>query len=266
MKQKLYQIIFEHDTPAGKAFDIGLIICVLASVLAVMLETVRSIFVPHKFLFYWVEWFFTLLFTVELALRLYCAPNKLRYLRSFYGIIDVLSILPTYLSMFIPGAQAFIIIRAMRLLRVFRILKLSNYTSAGIHLRQAVFAAKPKIVVFIFFVVTLVTIVGTLIYYIEGRENGFTSIPKSIYWAVVTMTTVGYGDITPLTTLGQFLSALLMITGYGVIAVPTGILSTEMAKIEREEAQGCEVCEKLSNQAEGQKPNYCHHCGKKFLK
>lgn len=262
-KQRTYTIIFEHGTKAGRAFDIALIICVLVSVFTVMLETVQTLFSQYKEMFFWVEWFFTGVFTVELALRLYCAPKRWAYVKSFYGVIDILAILPTYLAYLVPGAQSFIIIRAMRLLRVFRILKLSNYTDAGKQLAKAMNASRPKIIVFIFFVVTLVTIVGTLIFYIEGRQNGFTSIPKSIYWAIVTMTTVGYGDITPLTPLGQFLSSILMITGYGVIAVPTGILSTEMAKLEKidsvPEAPACSFCaetKKIYAQAK-----HCFECG-----
>lgn len=261
LKHKLYEIIFEHDTPSGKAFDVVLIIFVALSVFSVMLETVAPLYAVYKVEFLLLEYIFTILFTIELALRLYCAPHKFKYLFSFYGLIDLLAILPTYLSVLIPGAQAFLIIRTMRLLRIFRILKLTNYTTAGSRLLQAVKGSKPKIIVFVFFVVTLVTIVGTMMFYIEGRENGFTSIPKAIYWAIVTMTTVGYGDITPSTSLGQAMSAILMIVGYGVIAVPTGIISTEMAKIERLEEEGCAVCKDPNSRPV---TNYCHNCGKRL--
>lgn len=257
LKSRIYRVIFEHDTGAGKLFDVLLIIAVLLSVLAVMLETVQSLFSNYQKAFYSIEWFFTILFTIELIFRLYCSPNRWKYVASFYGMIDVIAIAPTYFSLFFPGAQAFLIIRAMRLLRVFRILKLNHYTNAGTQLSTAILASRPKIIVFLFFVTTLITIVGTVMYYLEGPQNGFTSIPKSIYWAVVTMTTVGYGDITPSTTLGQLLSAILMITGYGVIAVPTGILSSEMSKLERREPP-CEVCEIKLNPS----PNYCPHCGR----
>ena len=260
-KKQIYRIIFEHDTPLGKGFDICLIILVLLSVLTIMLETVQDYYVSHSKLFYILEWMFTGIFTIELALRLYSAPKKLSYLFSFYGLIDVISVIPTYLATVLPGAQAFIIIRALRLLRVFRILKLSQYTNAGSQLKQAIYSSRTKIIVFIFFVITLVTIMGTGMYYIEGPKNGFTSIPTSIYWAIVTMTTVGYGDITPLTTLGKFLSAALMITGYGVIAVPTGIISTEMSKIDRyQEEKGCEICKSSKDEV----ANYCYNCGKKL--
>ncbi|MBC76602.1 MAG: ion transporter [Halobacteriovoraceae bacterium] len=261
-KEQIYRIIFEHDTPAGRWFDICLIILVLLSVITIMLETVEEYYAIHSKLFYILEWMFTGIFTIELLLRLYSAPKKMSYLFSFYGAIDVISVIPTYLATIIPGAQAFIIIRALRLLRVFRILKLSQYTSAGTQLKLAIYSSRTKIIVFIFFVVTLVTIMGTGMYYIEGPQSGFTSIPTSIYWAIVTMTTVGYGDITPLTTLGQFLSAALMIMGYGVIAVPTGIISTEMSKLDKQqEDKGCDVCKSFS---ENEAANFCYNCGKKL--
>lgn len=260
IKQKLYQIIFEHNTRSGKNFDVALIILVLLSMLAVMLETIEGLWNNHHYLFLRLEWFFTIVFTIEFLLRLYCTPSKRKYVFSFYGMIDIVAILPTYLSVLIPGAQAFLIVRTMRLLRLFRILKLTNYTSAGTQLKSALVASKPKIVVFVFFVFALVTIVGTLMFYIEGRENGYTSIPKSIYWAIVTMTTVGYGDIAPQTPLGQFLSALLMITGYGVIAVPTGIISSEMAKMDaQEKLQGCKSCTGKDATESGA---FCSHCGR----
>ena len=262
MKDRLYQIIFEHNTRSGKNFDIALILLVVLSMLAIMLETVEGLWYNYYKLFYYFEWFFTIIFSVEFILRLYCAPSKKDYILSFYGIIDIISVLPSYLSFFIPGAQAFLIIRAMRLMRLFRIFKLTNYTNAGSQLKEAVAASKPKIIVFVFFVVTFVTIVGTAMFYVEGRENGFSSIPKSIYWAVVTMTTVGYGDIAPLTPLGQLLSAVLMITGYGVIAVPTGIISTEMAKAERtNKHMGCSLCQDSNAPLEGR---FCMSCGKKL--
>lgn len=262
-KEKIYKIIFEHDTPAGKAFDLVLIFFVLLSSLAVALETVRHIFVEHKDLFFRAEWFFTILFTLELSLRLYSAPNKWKYLASFYGVIDILAVLPTYLALFVSGAQAFIILRALRLLRIFRILKLNNYTNAGDILVRAITASRAKITVFVFFVATFVTIVGALMYYIEGRENGFTSIPTAVYWSIVTMTTVGYGDITPQTPLGQLLSAILMITGYGVIAVPTGIISTEMARLDRDAAGS--ASSECDNCRTGQtRSKFCPECGRRL--
>ncbi len=257
MRERIYKIIFEHDTSAGKAFDVGLIICVLASVLAVILETVKSFYIGHLTFFFYLEWCFTLLFTIELALRIYSTDEKLKYMLSFYGVVDTLSILPTYLAVLVPGAQAFLIVRIFRLLRIFRILKLSNYISAGTNLSQAMKSSRPKIIVFILFVVSLVTLVGATIYFIEGGENGFTSIPKSIYWAIVTMTTVGYGDIAPATTLGQILSAVLMIVGYGVIAVPTGIISTEMAKLDSDKGS-CPQCEANAQLNH----NFCSACGR----
>ena len=263
LKNRLYQIIFEHNTRSGKNFDVILILLVVLSMLAIMLETVEGLWNNYYQLFYYFEWFFTIIFTIEFILRLYCARSKKGYVLSFYGLVDIISVLPTYLSVFIPGAQAFLIIRAMRLMRLFRIFKLTNYTNAGSQLKEAMTASKPKIIVFVFFVVTFVTIVGTAMFYIEGRDNGFTSIPKSIYWAVVTMTTVGYGDIAPITPLGQFLSAILMITGYGVIAVPTGIISNEMAKAEKSNShKGCSLCQGPNIKAEGR---FCSSCGKAIV-
>lgn len=257
MREKIYKIIFEHDTPAGRAFDVALIVLVLGSVLAVMLETVKSFYSEYREVFFYLEWFFTVLFTIELILRLYSTDKKLKYMMSFYGIIDTLSVLPTYLAILIPGAQAFLIVRIFRLLRIFRILKLSNYITAGANLSAAMKSSRPKIIVFILFVISLVTIVGATIYFIEGGKNGFTSIPKSIYWAIVTMTTVGYGDIAPVTTLGQVLSAVLMILGYGVIAVPTGIISTEMAKLDKKD-RPCPECESALESGH----NFCPNCGR----
>ena len=197
MKEKLYKIIFEHDTKTGKTFDIWLIIFVFLSVLAVMLETVDSINLEYFQLFNIIEWFFTILFSLELILRLYCSPKPFKYLLSVYGLVDLIAIIPAYVGFLIPGSQSFLIIRALRMLRIFRILKLNNYMKAGAQLTGALSNSRPKIIVFLMFIVTIVLIIGSMMFLIEGKESGFTSIPKSVYWAVVTMTTVGYGDITP---------------------------------------------------------------------
>jgi voltage-gated potassium channel len=259
MKKKLYSIIFEHDTKAGKAFDVWLIIFVFLSVLAVMFETVDTVTAEYFKVFIALEWFFTFVFSIELILRLYCSPTPKKYLLSVYGIVDIISILPSYLSIFIPGSQGFLVIRALRMLRIFRILKLNNYTRAGSQLTEALSASKPKIIVFLVFIITLVLILGSMMYLIEGKESGFTSIPKAVYWAIVTMTTVGYGDITPQTPLGQILSSGLMIIGYGVIAVPTGIISAEMVKSEN--SKKCTNCShpNLDNEA-----IFCTKCGEKI--
>ena len=243
LKEKLYIIIFEHDTKAGKAFDVCLILAVLLSVITVMLETVEAIEKNYASFFIAIEWFFTFIFTIELILRLYCLNKKRKYLFSFYGLVDLISILPSYLAAILPGGQSFLIVRTLRMLRVFRIFKLKSYTKAGIKLSDALAASLPKIVVFLRFVLTLVVIIGAIMYMIESRESGFTSIPKSIYWAIVTMTTVGYGDITPQTIIGQVLSSLLMLTGYGIIAVPTGLVTAELTK-KIQETKTCPHCNK----------------------
>ncbi|MHC5200133.1 MAG: ion transporter, partial [Planctomycetota bacterium] len=211
-RKKLYEIIFKADTPAGKLFDVVLIICIVASVGVVMLDSVDTISEQYHSLFVGLEWFFTALFTVEYILRLYCVPGKLKYTTSFFGVIDLLSILPTYLGLFARGMSYLKVIRILRVLRVFRILKLGNHTKQADLLRKALYASRAKIIVFLCFVLTLVVIIGALMYSIEGTQDntGFTSIPKSIYWAIVTLTTVGYGDISPQTGPGQCLAAIVM--------------------------------------------------------
>jgi voltage-gated potassium channel len=226
-------IIFEAHTPAGKAFDVGLIVCILVSVLAVMLDSVGAIHDEYRHVLYGVEWFFTILFTVEYGLRLWCIENTGRYARSFYGIVDLLGIIPTYLSLFFAGTQYLLVIRVLRVLRVFRVLRMMRYVGEAELLTQALRASRRKIIVFVSSVAALVIIFGSMMYLIEGEANGFTSIPRSIYWAVITMTTVGYGDITPQTPLGQALASLVMIMGYGIIAVPTGIVTLELSEASR---------------------------------
>jgi voltage-gated potassium channel len=226
----MYHIIFESDTPAGKAFDVALLVFIVLSVLVVTLESVAWIRADYSALIKTAEWAFTILFTIEYALRIYCAPRRLHYVRSFYGIIDLISIIPTYLSLVIAGTQYALVIRSLRLLRVFRVLKLTHFLGEAEVLRKAMNQSAAKIIVFIGVVVTMVFIVGALMYLIEGPENGFTSIPTSVYWAVVTLTTVGYGDIAPQTVVGQTLATVVMIMGYGIIAVPTGIVSVEMSR------------------------------------
>ncbi len=230
MKEKLYHIIFESDTPSGKAFDVALLIAIVLSILVVTLESVQWIMVEYNFAIKAAEWFFTIIFTVEYILRIYCAPRRRHYITSFYGLIDLVSILPTYLSLFVAGTQYAMVIRSLRLLRVFRVLKLTHFLGEAEVLRKAMRESAAKIIVFIGVVVTLVFIVGSLMYLIEGPEHGFTSIPTSVYWAVVTLTTVGYGDIAPQTVAGQTLATIVMIMGYGIIAVPTGIVSVEMSR------------------------------------
>jgi voltage-gated potassium channel len=259
-RSRLHEIIFEADTPAGKAFDVALLILIILSVIAVMLESTSTIAARYGTWLRAFEWVVTIIFTIEYLLRLYSAGNPLRYARSFFGIVDLLAILPSYLSIFIPGAQSLLVIRALRLLRVFRVLKLAHFVGEASELRAALRASARKIIVFIGAVLTIVVIVGSMMYLIEGESNGFTSIPVSIYWAIVTMTTVGYGDIAPQTPLGKILASVIMIMGYGIIAVPTGIVSVELAGVTRKKitTQACPQCG-----AEGHDTDavHCKYCG-----
>ncbi len=234
-RRRLFEIVFHADDPTAKAFDVVVIVAILASVVVVMLESVGSIHDRYEAELIVIEWAFTILFSIEYALRLAVVQNPLRYARSFFGVVDLLAILPTYVSLVVPGAQVLLTVRILRALRVFRVLKLANYLDEADQLRRALSASKRKILVFIFVIMTLVTVMGSMMYLIEGAENGFTSIPQSVYWAVVTLSTVGYGDLTPATPLGKLLSTVIIVMGYGIIAVPTGIVTVELGK-EREAA------------------------------
>ncbi len=262
-RSRLHEIIFEADTTAGKLFDIALIVCILASVLVVMLDSVSSFRAMFGKQFFMLEWFFTILFTIEYLVRIVSVKRPWAYAKSFFGVIDLLAILPTYLSLILPGSQYFLVIRILRVLRIFRVLKFVQYLREARQLMKALRASKRKIIVFLFTVLTLVIILGSLIYIIEGEKNGFTSIPKSIYWAIVTLTTVGYGDIAPQTNLGQALAAVIMILGYAIIAVPTGIVTAEMTQIAgaKVSTQSCPSCS-----AEGHEWDavYCKFCGSKL--
>ena len=259
LRNRLYEIIFEADTPAGKWFDIILLWAIVLSVLVVFLESIGTLRISYGILFYYLEWFFTILFTVEYGLRIFSTRRPLRYIFSFYGVIDLLAILPTYLSLVITGSQYFIVIRILRLLRVFRILKLTHMMRQATILRRALVASRGKIAVFLFAVLTLIVIIGAVMYVIEGPENGFTSIPFSMYWAIVTMTTVGYGDISPQTTIGQIFASIVMITGYAIIAVPTGIVSVEIAgAVKKTTARVCPECLREGHDHDAK---YCKYCG-----
>ncbi|MFC2083941.1 ion transporter [Bacteroidota bacterium] len=260
---KLHEIIFEADTPAGKAFDVLLIISIILSVIAVMLDSITPIRLEYGAVLYLIEWFFTILFTIEYLLRLYCVGKPMKYASSFYGVIDLVAILPTYVSMLFPGSQYFLVIRILRVLRVFRVLKFVQYIKAARLLKEALKASSKKIMVFLFAVLTLVVILGSLMYMIEGEENGFTSIPKSIYWSIVTLTTVGYGDILPQTPIGQFLAAIIMILGYGIIAVPTGIVTVEMVK-KREDQYTTQACPECGKEGHDSDAVFCKFCGSKI--
>ncbi|OPX55132.1 voltage-gated potassium channel [Oceanospirillum multiglobuliferum] len=258
-REWLYKVIFEANTPLGKAFDMTLIICILFSVALVMLDSVQSIHQRYGHIFYLLEWFFTIVFTIEYLLRLYCIGKPLKYATSFFGIVDLLCIIPTYLSLFFAGTQVMLVVRLIRVLRVFRILKLFQYVGEATALAKALQASRRKITVFLFTVLTMVTVFGSIMYVVEGPENGFTSIPRSIYWAVVTLTTVGYGDITPQSNLGQLLSAVVMIMGYAVIAVPTGIVTVELSNtMKRHMHLVCRGCGEEGHDADA---DYCKLCG-----
>jgi voltage-gated potassium channel len=261
-REKLRVIIFEADTPAGKAFDVALLVAIVLSVLAVMLESVRSIRNEYGLALDVAEWAFTLLFTVEYGLRLLCVPRPAVYARSFFGVIDLVAILPTYLSLLLPGAETLLVIRGLRLLRIFRVFKLGRFLGEASLLRRALVSSRHKITVFLGTVMILVTILGSAMYLIEGEQHGFTSIPLAIYWAIVTMTTVGYGDIAPQTVLGKILASLVMILGYSILAVPTGIVTAEIveaATAEKRTSTRC--CPQCMSEGHVPEARYCRDCG-----
>ncbi len=259
-----HEVIFESDTFTGKAFDILLIAAILASVVVIMLQSM-DFELSVRLRLRTIEWGFTALFTVEYFLRLLCVGRPRRYATSFFGVIDLLAIIPTYASLFFPGeqVQVLLVIRVVRILRIFRVLKLADYLDQGELLLGALRASRHKIVVFLLTVLTLVTFLGSLMYLVEGREHGFTSIPRGIYWAIVTMTTVGYGDISPQTPQGQALAALLMLVGYGIIAVPTGIVSAELALRKRQQVSG-QACRGCALEGHDDDAVYCKGCGEKL--
>lgn len=263
-KNRLHEIIFEAETKAGKAFDIALIWSILISVALVMLESISSVSVHFGTHLYLAEWAFTILFTIEYLLRILSVRKPGRYIFSFFGIIDFLAILPTYLSLIVPGTQSLLIIRVFRLLRVFRIFKLGAHLSEAKMLYSALRASGAKITVFLFVVGATVVTMGAIMYVIEGPKYGFNSIPHSIYWAIVTMTTVGYGDLTPKTPLGQFFASCLMIAGYGIIAVPTGIVTTELVKVSRHGPPSTEACPNCSAEGHDRDAQFCKYCGSKL--
>lgn len=263
LKKRLYTIIFEADTPAGKAFDIILMSCILFSVLLVIVESLQELPSYLNTPFIVLEYLFTLFFTFEYLTRIYCSPKPHAYIFSFFGIVDLFATLPLYIGILFPGARYLIIIRAFRLIRVFRIFKLFNFLTEGERLLNALRESSRKILVFFLFVVILVTSIGTLMYMIESTQpdSQFNNIPNSIYWAIVTMTTVGYGDITPVTGIGRFLSALVMLMGYTIIAVPTGIVSASIIKSSHKRGKKCPGCHRTGHEKEAQ---YCKYCGHKL--
>lgn len=260
---RLHEVIFEADTPAGRRFDIALLIAICASVVAVSLESVYEFRTRFGAPLQVVEWVLTTLFTLEYIARLAAVKQPLRYAFSFFGLVDFFACIPTYLSLFVPGAQSLLVIRALRLLRVFRILKLTHFVGEARMLSAALRASLRKIVVFLGVVLTVVLIVGALMYVIEGEAHGFTSIPLSIYWAVVTMTTVGFGDLVPQTVLGKCVATLLMILGYGIIAVPTGIMTVELGHAVRN-ATNTQSCPTCGEENHADDARYCKRCGGKL--
>lgn len=259
-KKRLYVIIFEADTPSGKLFDVLLFLAIMASVLITMLHSVAPIRAVHGELLFGLNLAFTGLFTVEYLLRLWCAKNTFRYARSFFGVVDLLSILPVYLSWFIPGSRFLDVVKVLRMLRIFRVLKMSQYVGEQDLLLKSLMNSRRKIGIFLVAVISIVVIVGSLMYVIEGEKHGFTSIPSSVYWAIVTITTVGYGDISPQTPLGQLLAAFLMIIAYSIIAVPTGIITAElgMESARRNNARPCAACGQVEHDIDAL---FCKRCG-----
>ena len=259
-KERIANIIFGFDTPAGRAFDLALIALIVSSVAVMMLESVADVMGRWSVALNWAEWIFTIIFTLEYATRVYVAPNRWAYVKSFYGLVDLLSILPSYMGLFFGDLNYLLTIRLLRVLRIFRILKLARYLQEANILVRSMLMARRKILVFFSSVLVLTTVFGSLMYVVEGPHNGFTSIPKSIYWAIVSITTVGYGDITPHTALGQVLAALVMLTGYSIIAIPTGIFTAELVQQvnrQRMDVQ-CNNCQKSNHEADAK---YCRACG-----
>jgi len=260
LREKIYHVIFGTDSKAGRRFDLLLIYAILLSVAAVMLDSVAAVNQRFGRELLFAEWLFTAIFTLEYVARIYSSPKPWRYVFSFYGVVDFLSILPTYLSLLFPEATYWMVVRLLRVLRIFRVLKLARYSAEASLLMRSLVQARHKIFVFFGVVLVLSVIFGSVMFLVEGAENGFTSIPRSIYWTIVTITTVGYGDITPQTVIGQFIATLAMLTGYSIIAIPTGILSAEISK-EMGKARAlvrCNICERGGHHDEAE---YCYHCG-----
>ncbi|HUC80352.1 MAG TPA: ion transporter [Flavisolibacter sp.] len=263
-QRRLHDVVYESNTRAGKTFDIVLLILIIASIAVVMLDSMPGFRIKYGRLFYILEWTFTILFTIEYILRLICIKKPWRYVTSSLGIIDLLAIIPSYLSFFFAGAQSLLVLRALRLLRVFRIFKLTHFLSEMAFLGSAVRGSLKKISIFMLIVLSVVIILGSVMYLIEGGENGFNSIPESIYWAIVTITTVGYGDIAPATPFGKFIASVIMFIGYGIIAVPTGIVTTEMVMKAKEKGHNADACPSCGREGHDGDAVYCKWCGEKL--
>jgi len=259
-RAQLHEIIYEAETPAGKAFDVALIVFILMSVAVVMIESIPGVGERYGSPLRVLEWVFTVAFSIEYVLRVICVKRPWSYMASFFGIVDVLAVLPTYLSLILPGSQSLVVVRFLRLLRIFRVFKLAEYLREAQILQDAMVASRRKILVFFMAVLTLVVVIGAVMYLVEGEQSGFTSIPRSVYWTIVTLTTVGFGDITPRTPLGQFLASIVMLIGYSIIAVPTGIVTSEMTRVQgrRVSTRACPSCSLEGHEADAR---YCKHCG-----
>jgi voltage-gated potassium channel len=260
-RQRLHNVIYESNTPAGKAFDIALLLFIIASIAVVMLDSIESFNRQYAHIFDILEWTFTILFTIEYILRLVSIERPLRYVFSFLGLIDLLAIVPSYLSILFPGAQSLLVLRALRLLRIFRIFKLTHFLTEADFLKAAMVASMKKISVFMLVVFSLVIILGSVMYLVEKGQNGFDNIPDSIYWAIVTITTVGYGDISPVTSTGKLIASVIMLIGYGIIAVPTGIITTEMTLAARRKNYGHETCPGCGREGHDNDARFCKYCG-----
>lgn len=265
LKRRLRVVIFGTDTPAGRYFDLALIVCIVLSVGLVFIDTVAAVHNQYGQYIRVAEWMFTIIFTLEYGLRLYCSAHPLKYARSFYGLVDLLSVLPSYLALFFPGANFTLVIRILRLFRIFRVLKLLRYLSEGNLLLKAMMLSSRKVVMFFFSVSLIIMVLGAIMYVVEGPDNGFSSIPKSIYWTIVTITTVGYGDITPQTDLGQAIAAFTMLLGYSIIAIPTGILTAEISQEmgRTRDLRRCSNCLKTGHENDAV---FCNHCGSELQK
>lgn len=262
-KQKIYRVIFETETPAGQRFDIFLIYAILISVLAVMLDSIESVRGQFGSWLFRIEWFFTILFSVEYLLRIYASPKPLKYIFSFYGLVDLLAIIPSYLALFIPEASYWLVLRLLRVLRIFRILKMARHLTEANLLVRSIYQSRRKILVFFTAILVISIIFGSLMFLVEEPEHGFTSIPISIYWTIVTITTVGYGDITPQTPFGQIIATLAMLTGYSIIAIPTGILTAEISN-EMKKERNTRRCDNCNRSGHHNDASYCYHCGVKL--
>jgi len=265
LKEKLFDIVFKADSIAGKTFDLILIAAILFSIIIVMLDSVDSIWTEYSPTLIVIEWVLTVLFTLEYVLRLFIVKKTFKFVFSFYGIIDLLACLPAYLTLFATAGSGIIVIRALRLLRLFRVLKLTRYVNAGNIIADALKASRYKIGIFLYTVVMIIIVIGALMYFIEGEASGFDSIPRSMYWVVVTITTVGYGDIAPMTTAGQLIASVVMIMGYAIIAVPTGIVSAETARL-RHQRKTIGQCPRCSAAITSSEANYCSVCGERLEK